>query len=62
MVTVTVSININIISGENYPVLTFSLRCRECPIELETKFKRRFAKVSIVSYSCLSLMTFVLAS
>ena len=37
MVTVTVSININIISGQNYPVLTFSLRCRECPIELQTK-------------------------
>ena len=39
MVMVTVSININIISGENYPVLTFSLRCREFPKELETKVK-----------------------
>ena len=32
------------------------LRAVEWQIELETKIKRRFAKVSIVSYSCLSLM------
>ena len=43
VVTVTVSLNINIISGQNYPVLTFSLRCRVCPIELENEGSQRLA-------------------
>ena len=33
-----------------------SCRCLPSALELETKVKQRFAKVSIVSYICLSLM------
>ena len=32
-------------------------QCQQCQLELETKAKRRFAKVSIVSYSRPSLIT-----
>ena len=38
-------------SGQSWQHSRVCQQCQQCQLELETKVKRRFAKVSIVSYS-----------